>query len=94
VDFDSIRAGLCDVLVEPRRAHLVPGFAGVKKAAMDAGALGASISGGGPSVFAWFQDRLAAQASTRAMQSAFARAGFDSDAFVSAVDGPEARVIS
>ncbi len=94
LDFDSIRAGLCDVLVEPRRAHLIPGFADVKKAAMDAGALGASISGGGPSVFAWFQGRVTAEASTGAMQSAFAKAGFDSDVFVSPVDGPKARVIS
>ncbi len=94
LDFESIRAGLCDVLVEPRRSYLIPGFMEVKKAAMDAGALGASISGGGPSVFAWFQDRVTAETSTRTMQSAFAKAGFDSDVFVSAVDGPKARVIS
>ena len=91
---DSIRAGLKDVLIEPRRAHLIPGFAGVKQAALDSGALGASISGGGPSVFAWFENRASAEASTRAMQSAFASAGLNSDVFVSRVDGPRARVIS
>jgi homoserine kinase len=90
---DSIRAGLRDVLVEPRRAHLVPGFKGVKDAAMDEGALGASISGGGPSVFAWFEDRGAAERSAPSMQRAFGRAGFDSDVFVSPVDGPKAMVI-
>ncbi|MBK5256385.1 MAG: homoserine kinase [Vicinamibacteria bacterium] len=93
-DLDSIRAGLHDVLVEPRRAHLIPGFGNVKQAAIDAGALGASISGGGPSVFAWFQDSLTAEAATFAMRSAFADAGLDSEAFVSPVDGPGARVIS
>lgn len=93
-NLDSIRAGLRDVLVEPRRAHLIPGFAGVKQAALDAGALGASISGAGPSVFAWFQDRAGAEKSTSAMQTAFARAGFESDVFVSPVDGPKARVVS
>jgi hypothetical protein len=46
-----------DVLVEPRRAPLIAGFAAVKQAALDAGAMGASISGAGPSVFAWFEDR-------------------------------------
>jgi homoserine kinase len=45
--------GLRDVLVEPRRAPLIPGFAEAKAAALAAGALGASISGAGPTVFAW-----------------------------------------
>lgn len=93
-DFDLIRTGLDDVLVEPRRAHLIPGFFEVKKAALDAGALGASISGGGPSVFAWFEKVEPAAASATAMQAAFARAGFDSDVVISPVDGPKARVVA
>ena len=93
-NLDSIRAGLKDVLVEPRRAHLIPGFMEVKKAAMDEGAIGASISGGGPSVFAWFTDRGAAERSAPGMQRAFGRAGLDSDVFISPVDGPKARVVS
>lgn len=92
-DLRALRAGLRDVLVEPRRAHLIPGFAAVKRAALDAGALGSSISGAGPSVFAWFENRSTAEAATRAMQEAFAGAGLDSDVFVSAVDGPKARLI-
>lgn len=91
---DSLRAGLRDVLVEPRRAHLIPGFKGVKDAAMDEGALGASISGGGPSVFAWFADRGAAERSAPSMQRAFGRAGFDSEVYISPVDGPKASVIA
>jgi len=90
---DSLRAGLRDVLVEPRREHLIPGFREVKKAAMDEGAIGASISGGGPSVFAWFEGRGAAERSAPTMQRAFGRAGFDSDVFISTVDGPRAMVI-
>ncbi|MEO5760760.1 MAG: homoserine kinase, partial [Vicinamibacteria bacterium] len=89
-----IRAGLRDVLVEPRRAHLIPGFAAVKKAALDAGALGSSISGGGPSVFAWFEDPMSAASSALAMQDAFKAAGFESDVVVAPVDGPKARVVS
>lgn len=92
-DFDSIRAGLRDVLVEPRRAGLIPGFSGVKAAALSAGALGASISGGGPSVFAWFEARKAADRAAGAMQAAFAAAGLASDVFVAPVDGPAARLI-
>src|SRR5262249_49343595 len=49
-DPEVVRAGLRDVLVEPRRAPLIPGFARVKQAALDHAALGASISGAGPSV--------------------------------------------
>jgi homoserine kinase len=92
-NLDSLRAGLRDVLVEPRRAHLVPGFMEVKRAALDEGALGASISGGGPSVFAWFADHGAALRSAPSMQRAFGRAGFDSDLFISPVDGPKARLV-
>ncbi len=92
-DLDSIRAGLRDVLVEPRRAHLIPGFAEVKKAALDGGALGASISGGGPSVFAWFEDEAGAGRAGSDMRSAFTRAGLESDVFVSPVDGPRAHIV-
>lgn len=91
---DSLRAGLRDVLVEPRRAHLIPGFKGVKDAALDEGALGASISGGGPSVFAWFSDRGTAERAAPSMQRAFGRAGLDSDVYVSPVDGPRAMAVA
>jgi homoserine kinase len=93
-DLALVRAGLRDVLVEPRRAPLIPGFAAVKQAALDAGALGASISGAGPSVFAWFADAGQARAAGLAMQAAFAAAGLDSDLIVSPVAAPGARVLS
>lgn len=92
-DRDLIRAGLDDVLVEPRRAALIPGFAAVKQAALDAGALGASISGAGPSVFAWCWGEADAHAAAAAMRSAFADAGLDSDVLVGPVEAPGARVI-
>ena len=60
---------------------------------MAAGALGSSISGGGPSVFAWFSDRDAAAAAAAPMQAAFAGVSLESDVFISAVDGPKASVI-
>lgn len=93
-DLALIRAGLADVLVEPRRAPLIPGFDAVKQAALAHGALGASISGAGPSVFAWFVDAAAAQAAAAAMRQAFADAGLDSDVLIGAVDAPGARVES
>ena len=81
-----------DVLVEPRRAPLVPGFTQVKQAAMDLGALGSSLSGAGPSVFAWFASEAEATRAAPAMRAAFAGAGFDSRAYVSPVAGPRAEV--
>jgi homoserine kinase len=88
-----VREGLDDVLVEPRRASLVPHFAQVKQAALDHRALGASISGAGPSVFGWYESRADAAAATVAMQAAFAEAGLDTDAWVSPINGPAAGLI-
>jgi homoserine kinase len=88
-----VRQGLDDVLVEPRRAALIPGFAAVKRAALDAGALGSSISGAGPSVFGWFRGRAAAEAGGAAMQRAFAEAGLATSLLVSPVAGPAAGLV-
>ncbi len=93
-DAALVRSGLHDHLVEPRRASLIPGFAAVKQAALAAGALGASISGAGPSVFAWFEHAAQAQPAAEAMSRAFAAAGLDSDRHVSAIAGPAARVLA
>lgn len=93
-DAALVRAGLSDVLVEPRRAPLISGFAAVKQAALDHGAMGASISGAGPSLFAWFEESSAAARAAAAMQAAFAAAGFTSQAFLSPVAGPAAEVIA
>ena len=92
-DAGLVREGLDDVLVEPRRAPLIPGFARVKQAAMDHRAMGASISGAGPSVFGWFERREEAVAAAAAMAAAFAEAGLDSDTLVSPIAGPSAALI-
>jgi len=92
-DAELIRDGLQDVLVEPRRAPLIPGFAAVKAAALDHGALGASISGGGPSVFAWFASRAEAERAAPAMRQGFVEAGFDARAHVTPVDAARAEVL-
>ncbi|MBW8368819.1 MAG: homoserine kinase [Arenimonas sp.] len=93
-DAALVRAGLEDHLVEPRRAGLIPGFAAVKQAALANGAMGASISGAGPSVFAWFEDRASAEKAAAAMVGAFAHAGLGSDPHVSPVSGPRAEVLA
>lgn len=92
-DFELIGLGLRDVLIEPRRAALIPGFSAVKAAALDSGALGSSISGAGPSVFAWFRQREDAVIAGAAMLQAFADAGLESDVIVSAVANAGAQLI-
>jgi len=55
-DFGLVSRSLVDGFAEPKRAPLIPRFAEVKRAALDAGALGASISGAGPTIFALAAD--------------------------------------
>jgi homoserine kinase len=73
-DRDLLRSGMEDILVEPQRAPLLPELLSVKKAAMDAGAIGCSFSGSGPSVFAW-AEKADAQKVEHAMAKGFADAG-------------------
>jgi homoserine kinase len=69
-DFDLLSRSLEDWIAEPRRAPLVPGFAVIKRAAADAGALGCSLSGSGPSLFALCRDGVSAAAVASAMTAA------------------------
>ncbi|MDV3468890.1 homoserine kinase [Stenotrophomonas sp. C3(2023)] len=89
-DAALVRAGLRDVLVEPRRAPLITGFGPARDAALQAGAMGASISGAGPSVFAWFEHRAQAEAAAAPVQAAFAAHGLSSQAWVSSLASPAA----
>ncbi|MEO8746303.1 MAG: homoserine kinase [Rhodanobacter sp.] len=92
-DAALVREGLHDVLVEPRRASLIPNFARVKQAALDHQALGSSISGAGPSVFAWYDNRPDAEMAVESMRAAFAEVALASDAWVSPINGPAAHLI-
>lgn len=91
-DLALIARSLRDVIVEPHRAVLIPGFDAVKAAAMDAGALGCSISGAGPSVFAWCDGDAAAERVRGAMVAAFTAAGVAAEGWTCPVGGPGARL--
>lgn len=83
-----------DVLVEPRRARLVPGFKQVKAAALDAGGLGCSFSGAGPSVFALCEGVDVASRVRDAMMQAFdVHASRCSDGYISRMDAPGAMLV-
>ncbi len=86
----DIGRAVVDAVAEPARRHLIPGFDEVKRAALEAGAFGCSISGAGPAVFAIASpesgDRVAA-----AMHAAFARHGLGARHFAAAPDNRGAR---
>jgi homoserine kinase len=90
-DLPLIRESLLDVVIEPQRQVLIPGFAEVKQAALAGGALGCSISGAGPTVFAWVE-APAADVVREGMVAAFRRHGLESDSWVSKLDPTGARV--
>ena len=91
-DLALIRASLEDVVIEPQRSRLIPGFDAVKKAAMERGALGCSISGGGPAVFAWCEEPHAA-AICAGMVDAFRAHRLDASEWITAVGGQGARLV-
>jgi homoserine kinase len=91
-DLDMIRASLEDVVIEPQRQALIPGFQEVRGAAMAAGALGCSISGAGPTMFAWAQESHAG-AVKEAMRQQFARRSIEVDEWVVALQTIGARVV-
>lgn len=93
-DLSLLGRSIHDALVEPIRAPLVPGFGAVKEAAMAAGALGCSISGSGPSVFAFTDADSRATEVADAMQAAFQRSGLESNRYVAPVNTTGARVLS
>ena len=94
-DFGTIARALEDTISEPRRAPLVPGFVAIKRAALDAGALGCSLSGSGPSLFALCVGRDAALRVARAMETAVqGQIGGEAHTYISGIPSPGARVIS
>jgi homoserine kinase len=91
-DLPLIRESLLDVIIEPQRQVLIPGFAAVKQAALHAGALGCSISGAGPTVFAW-AEAADADKVRDGMVAAFRGHGLECDSWVSTIDRQGARVV-
>ena len=81
---------IADRIVEPARRHLIPGFDDVKRAAMEAGAAGGSISGAGPAVFAVATPDKA-EAVAAAMHAAFSRHGLGARHYVCPPDNRGAR---
>jgi len=91
-DLPLIAASLEDVLIEPQRKGLIPGFQAVKDGAMSAGALGCSISGAGPTMFAWAAE-VNADGVRAAMVEAFRAEGVTCDAWVTRIEPIGASIV-
>lgn len=91
-DLPLLKEAFMDVMIEPQRQVLIPGFQAVKAAALSAGAFGATIAGAGPTVFA-FALEDSASAVQAAMVAAFAAHGLLSDTWISPLDQEGARLL-
>ena len=92
-DYALIGRSLQDVIVEPVRSLLIPGFDAIKNAALENGALGSSISGSGPSIFALSTSKETAEKIGKAMQKVCTETGIDSEVYVSKVSNQGPRII-
>lgn len=92
-DYGLISRSLKDVIAEPVRSLLIPGFEEIKKKAVEAGALGCGISGSGPTIFALSTERELATHAGRTIQQEFAKFQLESEVYVSKINTTGARVI-
>ena len=92
-DYALLGRAIDDRIAEPVRAGLLPGFRQAKQAALDAGALGSSISGGGPTAFALVRGQKAGDKVAAAMTDAYAACGYKSEVRVAQIDRQGARII-
>ena len=92
-DYKLIGRSLQDVIIEPIRSILIPGFNEIKQAALDAGALGCSISGSGPSIFAFSDSKKVANVVGKKMQEVLSKLDIASDLYISKINKEGPRVI-
>jgi len=85
-DIGLIGRSLNDVIIEPIRSILIPGFKEVKEAALAAGALGCSISGSGPSIFTLNDSIETSEKVAEAMKNTFEAIGIPTFSYVSKIN--------
>jgi homoserine kinase len=85
-DYELISRSLEDVIIEPVRSILIPGFDTVKKRCLEAGALGGGISGSGPSIFMLNKEESTAKAVEAIMQEVYTSIGIDYRTYVTTLN--------
>jgi homoserine kinase len=92
-DFELLSRALEDHIGEPARVPLLRGFVRAKRAALDAGARGCSVSGSGPTAFAFASDAKAARRIASAMGEAYRAEGVDASVRIAKLDSRGARPV-
>jgi homoserine kinase len=92
-DYELIGRSLEDVIIEPVRSILIPGFDEVKRKCREAGALGGGISGSGPSIFMMAQEKDIAQEVEEIMKNIFQRIGIDYKTYVTHINTEGVKII-
>ena len=85
-DYDLIGRSLEDVIIEPLRSILIPGFDEVKRRSKEAGALGGGISGSGPSIFMLSETERKAACVENIMKDIYTALGIDFKTYVTAIN--------
>jgi len=93
-DYAMIGRSIHDVIAEPRRQKLIPEFYNAKRAAMSQGALGFSISGAGPSVFALCEGEEIAQRVGAGISKVFTAIDLENQVYVSKINKEGVHVVS
>jgi homoserine kinase len=93
-DYDLIGRSLQDVIIEPMRKQLIPNFDEVKNSALQNGALGAGISGAGPSIFALCKGQEIAEKVAFAMSESYLNTGIEFDMHISKINPEGVKVIN
>jgi homoserine kinase len=92
-DYDLIGRSLEDVIIEPVRSVLIPGFKEIKSKCKEAGALGGGISGSGPSVFMLSKDEATANSVGLIMEDIYNKLGIDQRTYVTKINKEGVRVV-
>ena len=92
-DYELIGRSLEDVIVEPVRSMLIPGFEELKAVSKETGALGCSISGSGTSVFALCNNQKIAQKTAKSFEDIYLNLGIDYEVHVSNINEEGAKII-
>jgi homoserine kinase len=85
-DFDLMRRSLHDIIIEPQRAHLIPEFYKIKEMALGHNAIGFSISGAGPSMFALCDNTFIAENIVEGAVKIYSDAGIECNTMISNIN--------
>jgi homoserine kinase len=93
-DYDLIGRSLEDVIIEPVRSILIPGFDELKKACKAAGALGGGISGSGPSIFFLSKEKDTALAVEKEMNTLYNGLGLAHHTYVTTINQSGVEIVA